>query len=110
MVEIQKMNFAGTDFVVMDKFEYKGITYLCLYEDITKKTDLRNLSNLKEDVNMLVEFVYEVENGMYENIVDEEKYNELCAVETKRQENGENTAFLYYQSQLMNNKKVNGGN
>lgn len=37
MIEVQKMIFAGREYIVFDKFEYKGVEYLCLYEDISKK-------------------------------------------------------------------------
>lgn len=44
---------------------------------------------------------------MYEDVVEEDLYNELCSVENKRQENGDNEILLDYQMQIINNKKNN---
>ena len=107
MIEVQKMIFAGREYIVFDKFEYKGVEYLCLYEDISKKVDFRNLGKLKENVEMYVDFVYKCDDGMYEDVVEEDLYNELCSFENKRQENGDNEILLDYQMQIINNKKNN---
>lgn len=107
MIEVEKMKFAGREYIIVDEFEYKGVEYLCLYEDISTKVDLRNLNNLKENAEMYIDFVYKCDDGMYEDVVEEDLYNELCSVENKRQENGENEILLYYQMQIINNRKNN---
>ena len=44
---------------------------------------------------------------MYEDVIEEDLYNELCLIENNRQENGENEILLDYQMQIINNKKNN---
>ena len=88
MIEVQKMIFAGREYIVFDKFEYKGVEYLCLYEDISKKVDFRNLGKLKENVEMYVDFVYKCDDGMYEDVVEEsESYEETEAAEKLYEDN-----------------------
>ena len=107
MIEVEKMKFAGMEYIIIDEFEYKGVEYLCLYEDISTKVDLRNLNNLKENAEMYIDFVYKCDDGMYEDVIEEDLYNELCLIENNRQENGENEILLDYQMQIINNKKNN---
>ena len=33
---------------------------------------------------MYVDFVYKCDDGMYEDVVEEDLYNELCSVENKK--------------------------
>ena len=92
MIEVEKMNFAGKDYIVMDKFAYAGKTYLCLYEDV--------LNKIHSKETIIVDFVFKCDDGMYENVVDDELYEKLISIEGERQFKGENKVYNFYQEKL----------
>lgn len=96
---VEKMTFGEEEYIVIDKFEYKGIVYLLLAEDISEKIKGKDLGKLKENINMKMEFVYKCEDGMYENVVDDKLYNELMSFENQRNKDNLNKVLNIYLSQ-----------
>lgn len=92
---VNKIQFAGISYILIDKFEYKGVEYLYLFEDITEKIRGKNLSNL-EGINAKADFVYKCEDGMYENVVDDELYSKLMVQVNKRNMCGTNEILKNY--------------
>ncbi len=90
MIEVKKMNFAGRDYIVMDRFVFEDKEYLCLYEDVLKE--------IKENPNrtIIVDFVFKCDDGMYENIVDPTLYEKLLREEYQRQDSGKNEVYNLY--------------
>ena len=95
MVEVRKMNFAGRDYIVMDKFTFEDKEYICLYEDVLKELKTLNRS-------IIVDFVYKCDDGMYENVVDDNLYERLLVEESKRQNSGDNEIYKLYMKSFQN--------
>lgn len=93
---VEKFKFAGIDYIIMDKFEHDGIEYMYLFEDISEKIKGKDLSNLEENINAKVDFVYKCEDGMYENVVNDNLYNKLMALVNKRNMYGINEIIQRY--------------
>ncbi len=96
MVAVQKMKFGGTTYIIMDKFDYDGVNYLMLVEDISEKLSESNVFKKNQGYTMLIDFVYKAEDGLYENVVDQNLYHELMAYADIRKESGQNKISNFY--------------
>lgn len=93
---VEKFNFAGIDYIIMDKLEHEGVEYMYVFEDISEKIKGKDLSNLEEEINAKADFVYKCEDGMYENVVDDTLYNKLMSLVNKRNMYGINDIMNKY--------------
>lgn len=93
---VEKFKFAGTEYIIIDKFEYQGIEYMYVFEDISKKIKGKDINNLQENINAKADFVFKCEDGMFENVVDDELYKKLISLENKRNMTGKNEILEQY--------------
>lgn len=93
---VEKFKFAGIEYIIIDKFEYQGIEYMYVFEDISKKIKGKDINNLQENINAKVDFVFKCEDGMFENVVDDELYKKLMSLENKRNMTGKNGILEQY--------------
>lgn len=93
---VEKFKFAGTEYIIIDKFEYQGIEYMYVFEDISKKIKGKDINNLQENINAKADFVFKCEDGMFENVVDDELYKKLMNLENKRNMTGKNEILEQY--------------
>ncbi len=93
---VEKFEFAGTEYIVIDKFEYQGTEYMYVFEDISKKIKGKDINSLQENINAKADFVFKCEDGMFENVVDDELYKKLISLENKRNMTGKNEILERY--------------
>lgn len=93
---VEKFEFAGTEYIVIDKFEYQGTEYMYVFEDILKKIKGKDINSLQENINAKADFVFKCEDGMFENVVDDELYKKLISLENKRNMTGKNEILERY--------------
>lgn len=99
MIEVYKFNFNNMEYIVLDKFEYNGKEYMYIVEDFNNK------AKEGENLKIVADFVYRCSDGMYENVVDENLYNELINEVNKRNLENKNKIQEFYDKQLSQNKK-----
>lgn len=93
---VEKFKFAGIEYIIIDKFEYQGIEYMYVFEDISKKIKGKDINNLQENINAKADFVFKCEDGMFENVVDDELYKKLMSLENKRNMTSKNEILEQY--------------
>lgn len=81
---VEKFKFAGIDYIVMDKFDYDGVTYMYIFEDISEKIKGKDISKLEENIEAKADFVFKCDDGMYENVTDDNLYSKLMTQVNKR--------------------------
>ena len=81
---VEKVEFAGTNYIIMDKFEYDHVEYLYIFEDISKKIKGKDINNLQEEIEAKADFIYKCSDGKWENVVDDELYEKLFSIVDKR--------------------------
>ena len=91
---VGKVNFSGLDYIIVDRFEYEGIEYLYIFEDITEKIKGKNISEL--DIDAKADFIFKCDDGKYENVVDDALYSKLMWLENKRNASGGNNVLKEY--------------
>lgn len=96
---IEKFKFANTEYIIIDKFEYENIEYMYIFEDISKKIKGKDINNLKENITAKADFVFKCDDGMYENVTDDELYNKLMTQVNKRNMTGKNEIIEEYLKQ-----------
>ena len=99
MVEVYKFNFNNMEYIVLDKFEYNGKEYMYIVEDFNNK------SKDGENLKIVADFVFKCSDGMYENVVDDNLYNELINEVNKRNLENKNRIQEFYDNQLSKNNK-----
>lgn len=77
-MKVEKFLFAGTEYIIVDKFIFDNIEYMYIFEDISKKI------NKDENVDAKADFVFLCEDGKYENVTDEDLYIKLMQLVNKR--------------------------
>ena len=90
---VDKVLFGGTNYIVIDKFEYDGVEYIYAFQDISKKIKGKAISDIKEEIVAKADFIYKCNDGMYENVVDDELYNKLMILVNKRNMYGINDIY-----------------
>ena len=93
---VEKFKFAGTEYIIIDKFEYQGIEYMYIFEDISEKIKGKDINNLQDNINAKADFVFKCEDGMFENVVDDQLYKKLLSLENKRNMTGKNEILEKY--------------
>ena len=73
--KLVKIKYNGKEIYIAALVEYKGIKYYYIVENVYKPG--LDLNNLKEDLNVEVNFIYKLDNGLYQNVGDEELFNKL---------------------------------
>lgn len=73
--ELVKIKYNGKEFYIAAFVEYKGIKYYYIIENVYKPG--LDLNNLKEDLNVEVNFIYKLDNGKYQNVGDDKLFNKL---------------------------------
>lgn len=99
MVEVYKFNFNNMEYIVLDKFEYNGKEYMYIVEDFNNK------AKDGESLKIAADFVFKCSDGMYENVVDDNLYNELINEVNKRNLENKNRIQEFYDNQLSENNK-----
>lgn len=89
MYDFNKIQFGDKDFYVVDEFEFEGTKYLYIYEDVYEKG--MKPEDFEGDVE--VNFIFEREDGKYENVVDDKLFNQLLDYASKRLLTGQNEKF-----------------
>ncbi len=89
MYNFPKIQFGEKDFYVVDRFDYKGVNYLYIYEDVYK-ADI-DIKNFEGDVE--VNFIFKRNDGKFENVVDDKLFKELLNFASKRLVLGQNDFF-----------------
>lgn len=85
---VEKVKFAGTDYIIMDKFEFDHVEYLYIFEDISQKIKGKDINNLQEEIKAKADFIYKCSDGKWENVVDDELYEKLFSIVDKRNMSG----------------------
>ena len=91
---VEKFHFGGIDYIIVDKFEYKGTNYMYIFEDISEKIKGKKISEL--NIEAKADFVFKCSDGKYENVVDDELYKKLMWLENKRNALGTNEVIKEY--------------
>lgn len=73
--KLVKIEYNGKEFYIAALVEYKGVKYYYIVENVYKPGI--DFDNLKEDLNVEVNFIYKLDNGLYQNVGDEELFNKL---------------------------------
>ena len=90
---VEKVKFAGREYIVMDKFEYQDKEYIYIFEDISKDIKGKDIKNLTENIEAKADFIYKCEDGKYENVVDDNLYEKLMILVNKRNMTGQSNFF-----------------
>lgn len=89
MYNFPKIQFGEKDFYVVDNFEYEGVKYYYIYEDVYEEgMDIQNFAG-----DMEVNFIFKRPDGKYENVVDDELFNKLLNIASKRLVLNQNKLF-----------------
>ena len=105
MVEVRKMKFGNRMYIIFDEFEYYGVKYLMLVEDVSDKLAHDNIFNKNEGTNMIIDFVYKTDDDCFENVVNTSLYHELMAYADIRREANQNEIFNFYLDSLIANSE-----
>ncbi len=74
-----RIKFANRQWLVIDNIQYNQQKYYYIIEDISEQ--LIGLNSLEEyEGNFLAEFIYEIDNGNYKNVTDQELIEQLLAI------------------------------
>ena len=85
---VEKVKFAGTDYIIMDKFEFDHVEYLYIFEDISQKIKGKDINHLQEEIKAKADSIYKCSDGKWENVVDDELYEKLFSIVDKRNMSG----------------------
>ena len=79
-VTMPKLLFGGKEFYLADKFDYKGVKYFYIIEDIYEE------GLTIEDINKNIEvnFIYKVDDGGFKNVTDDQLFSELMIEASNR--------------------------
>ena len=78
-----RIKFANQEWLVIDNIEKDGTKYYYIIEDIADQ--LEKVDNIEEyEGNYKIEFIYQLENGNYTNVIDQKLIDELLAIVGKR--------------------------
>ena len=88
MYNYPKIKFGEKEFYVVDKFEYEGVTYLYIYEDVYVEGMDIDIEDFDGDIE--INFIHKMPDGKFENIVDDELFNKLMVEASKRLLTGQN--------------------
>lgn len=91
---VGKVNFAGLDYIIVDRFTYEGTEYLYIFEDISEKIKGKKISELNIDAK--ADFIFKCDDGKYENVTDDNLYKKLMWLENKRNASGANEVLKEY--------------
>ncbi len=80
MYNFPKIQFGDKDFYVVDNFEYDGVKYYYIYEDVYKEG--MDIQKFEGDIE--VNFIFKRDDGKYENVVDDKLFNKLLNFASKR--------------------------
>ena len=89
MYNFPKIQFGDKDFYIVDEFEYKGVKYSYIYEDVYENG--MKIEEFAGDVE--VNFIFKREDGMYENVDNPALFQELLDYASKRLVTGQNHYF-----------------
>jgi len=73
--KLVKIKYNGKEFYIAANIEYQGVKYYYIIENVYKP-DL-DMDNLKEDLNVEVNFIYKLPDGRYQNVGDDELFKKL---------------------------------
>ena len=91
---VDKVNFAGREYIIIDKFKYQDIEYVYIFEDISKKIKGKDITKLNENIEAKADFIYRCNDGKWENVVDDNLYEELMSIANTRNMTGQLNAML----------------
>ena len=80
MYNFPKIQFGDKDFYVVDRFDYQGVTYLYIYEDVYEE----GMDIEKFNGNIEINFIHKLDNGKFENVTDDGLFNKLLNIASKR--------------------------
>ncbi|MBP3463255.1 MAG: hypothetical protein ACI4VN_04035 [Clostridia bacterium] len=80
MYNFPKIQFGEKDFYVVDFFEYEGVKYYYIYEDVYEE----GMDISKFDGDIEINFIFKREDGKYENVVDDNLFKKLLNLASKR--------------------------
>lgn len=80
MYDFPKIQFGDKDFYVVDNFEYDGVKYYYIYEDVY--TEGMDVQKFEGDIE--VNFIFKRADGKYENVVDDKLFKKLLNFASKR--------------------------
>ena len=80
MYNFPKIQFGEKDFYVVDFFEYEGVKYYYIYEDVYEE----GMDISKFDGDIEINFIFKREDGKYENVVDDNLFKKLLNLSSKR--------------------------
>lgn len=80
MYNFPKIQFGEKDFYVVDQFEYEGVKYYYIYEDVYEEG--MEIDKFAGDIE--VNFIFKRYDGKYENVVDDKLFNNLMNIASKR--------------------------
>lgn len=80
MYNFPKIQFGEKDFYVVDFFEYEGVRYYYIYEDVYEE----GMDISKFDGDIEINFIFKREDGKYENVVDDNLFKKLLNLASKR--------------------------
>ena len=91
---VGKVNFAGLDYIIIDRFTYNNTEYLYIFEDISKKLDGKKIGEVQLEAK--ADFIFKCPDGKYENVVDDDLYSKLMQIVNKRNLTGVNKTIREY--------------
>ncbi len=71
-----KVRFGEKEFYVVATVEYENVKYFYLVESVPGAENL-DIDNLQDDVNIEINFVFKRDDGLYENVTDDELFDKL---------------------------------
>ncbi len=80
MYNFPKIQFGDKDFYVVDRFDYQGVTYMYIYEDVYEE----GMDIEKFNGNIEINFIHKLDNGKFENVTDDDLFNKLLNIASKR--------------------------
>ena len=89
MYNFPKIQFGDKDYYVVDEFDYNGVKYLYIYEDVYEEG--MKIEEFAGNVEM--NFITEREDGKYETVDDDKLFRELFDYASKRLITGQNEYF-----------------
>lgn len=74
-----RIKYDDREWLVLNKIEYQGIEYYYIIEDLSDEvTSFEDLENYKGRIS--IEFIHKVDNGMYQNVTDQNLIDQLLAI------------------------------
>ena len=83
-----RIKFDDKEWLVIDNLEVEGVKYYYIIEDVSDEIEKAGGIE-KYDKELNIEFIHDIGNGVYNNVIDPELKSKLLAIVGLRKLNGD---------------------